>query len=48
MKQTVTNLDSSSEYVSFFDNQIEHFTFETFFGYLPASVSQGENVQKQS
>ena len=43
MKQTVTNLDGSNEYVSFFNNQIEHFTFDTFFGYLPADISPIEN-----
>ena len=48
MKQTVIDLDGSNESVSFFDNQIEHFTFDTFFGDLPADVSPAENVQKQS
>ena len=48
MKQNVTNLDSSNESVSFFDNQIEHFTFDTFFGDLPADVLPAKNVQKQS
>ena len=46
MKQAVTNLDGSNESISFFDNQIEHFTFDTFFGDLPADVSPAENVQK--
>ena len=48
MKQTVIDLDSSNESVSFLDNQIEHFTFDTFFGDLPADVSPVEDVQKQS
>ena len=48
MKQTVTDLDGSNESVSFFDNQIEHFTFDTFFGDLPADVFPVDNVQKQS
>ena len=46
MKQNVTDLDSSNEFVSFFDNQIEHFTFDTFFGDLPIDVSPIENAQK--
>ena len=48
MKLTVTDLDYSNEYVSFSYNQIEHFTFDTFFGDLPADVSPAKNVQKQS
>ena len=48
MKQTVTDLNGSNESVSFFNNQFEHFTFDTFFGDLPADVSPTENVQKQS
>ena len=48
MKQTATDLDGSNEAVSFFNNQIEHFTFDTFFGDLLADVSSVENVQKQS
>ena len=48
MKQIVTDLDGSNESVSFFNNQIEHFTFDTFFGDLPADVSPIENEQKQS
>ena len=31
MKKVVTYLDGSNESVSFFDNQIENFTFDTFF-----------------
>ena len=46
MKQTVTDLDGSNESVSFYDNQIEHFTFDTFFGDLPTNVLLVENVQK--
>ena len=46
MKQTVTDFDSSNESVSFFSNQIEHFTFDTFFGDLHVDVSPVENVQK--
>ena len=46
MKKTVTDLDGSNESVSFFENQIEHFTFDTFFGGLPADVSPAENVKK--
>ena len=38
MKQTVTDLDGCNESASFLDNQIEHFTFDTFFGDLPADV----------
>ena len=45
-KQTVTDLDGSNESVSFFYNQIEHFTFDTFFGDLPADVLPTENAQK--
>ena len=48
MKQTVIDLNGSNESVSFFSNQIEHFTFDTFFGDLRADVSPVENVQKQS
>ena len=48
MKQIVTDLDGSNEPVSFFNNQIEHFTFDTFFGDLPANVSPIENEQKHS
>ena len=48
MKQTVTDLNGSNESVSFFDNQIEHFTFDTFFGDLPVDVSPIENKQKHS
>ena len=48
MKQIVTNLDGSNEYISFFNNQIEHFTFDTFFGDLPTDVLSAENEQKQS
>ena len=48
MKQTVTNLDGSNKSVSFFNNQIEHFTFDTFFGDLPADVSLIENEHKYS
>ena len=48
MKQTMTDLDDSNESVSFFSNQIEHFTFNTFFGDFLANVSPMENVQKQS
>ena len=48
MKQTMTDFDGSNESVSFFSNQIEHFTFDTFFGDLLADVSVVENVQKQS
>ena len=48
MKQTVTDLDGSNESVSFFNNKIEHFTFDTFFGDLPADVSPIENEQKHS
>ena len=48
MKQTVIDLDSSNEFISFFSNQIEHFTFDTFFGDFPTDVSLAENVQKQS
>ena len=48
MKQTVIDLDGSNEYVSFFNNQIEYFTFDTFFGDLPADVSSAENEQKHS
>ena len=44
MKQTIANLYSSNESVSFFDNQIEHFTFDTFFGDLPTDVSPANNV----
>ena len=43
MKQTVTDLDGSNESVSFFNNQIEHFTFDAFFGDLPADISPIEN-----
>ena len=48
MKQTVTDLDGSNKSVSFFNNQIEHFTFDTFFGDLPADVSPMENENKHS
>ena len=48
MKQTVIDLNGSNKSVSFFDNQIEHFTFDTFFGDLPADVSPIENEQKHS
>ena len=48
MKQIVTDIYGSNESVSFFSNQIEHFTFDTFFGDFPADVSPVENVQKQS
>ena len=46
MKQTVIDLDGSNESVSYFSNQIEHFTFDTFFEYLSADISPVENVQK--
>ena len=39
MKQTVTDLEGFNESVSLFNNQIENFTFDTFFGDLPADVS---------
>ena len=48
MKQTVIDLDRSNEFVSSFDNQIEHFTFDTFFGDLPSDFLPAGNVQKQS
>ena len=48
MKQTVTDLNNSNESVSYFSAQIEHFTFNTFFGDLSADISPVENVQKQS
>ena len=48
MKQTVTDLDSSNEYVSLFTNQIEHFTFDTFFGDFHADVTPMEIEQKHS
>ena len=43
MKQTITDLNGSNESVSFFSNQIEHFTFDTFFGDLPADVTPTKN-----
>ena len=46
MKQTVTDRDGSNKFVSFFNNQIEHFTFDTFFGDLPADVSKIEKEHK--
>ena len=48
MKKIVTDLDGSNESVSFFNIQIEHFTFNTFFGDLPTDVSPIENEQKHS
>ena len=46
MKQTVTDLDGSNEFVSFFNNQIEHFSFDTFFGDLLVDVYRTTNSQK--
>ena len=48
IKQTITDLDGSNESISLFNNQIEHFTFDTFFRDLPAYVSPIENEQKHS
>ena len=48
MKQTVTDLYGSNESISFFSNQIEHFTFDTLFGDLPTDVAPTENEQKHS
>ena len=48
MKQTITDLDDSNKSVSLFNNQIEHFTFDTFFGDLRGDVSPTENEQKHS
>ena len=47
MEQTVTDIDGSNESLSF-KNQIEHFTFYTFFGDLPTDVSPIENEKKHS
>ena len=46
MKQKVTDIEGSNESVSYFSVQIEHFTFNTFFGDLPADISPSQNVQK--
>ena len=46
MRQTMIDIDESNEYVSYFSAQIEHFTFDTFFGDLPANNLLVENVHK--
>ena len=48
MKQSVTDLDGSNESVSFFNNQIEHFTFDTLFGDFPVDVASMENEHRHS
>ena len=48
MKQTVTDLNDSSEPVVYFSSHIEHYTFDTFFGNLPGDSSPIENIQNQS
>ena len=48
MKQNVTELNSSNKFVSLFNNQIEHFTFDTFFGDFPADVFPADNEMKHS
>ena len=39
MKQMVTDLDDSNKFVSYFSAQIEHFTFDTFYGDLTVDIS---------
>ena len=48
MKKIVVGLDGSNESMSYFNNHIEHFTFDTLFGYFPINASLIENVQNQS
>ena len=48
MRQTVTDIDDSNEYVSYFSAQIENFTFDTFFGDMTTDIPPTHNVQKQS
>ena len=46
MKQMVTDQYGSNAYVSYFSNQIQHFTFDTFFGDMTTDISPAHNVQK--
>ena len=44
MKKTVARLDGLNESIYYFNNHIEHFMFNTFFGDFPVDVSLIKNV----
>ncbi len=48
MKQTVTDLNDSSELAGYLTSRTEQFTFDTFFGEFPDDASPEESIGNES
>ena len=48
MKQIVTDLNDPAEPIVFVNLVVEHYTFDSYFGDLPANISPNRNVKKLS
>ena len=46
MKHTITDLNNTVEPAGFVNSVVEHYTFDSYFGDLPADISLNQNVEK--